>query len=95
MKNWFRAFIIQLILQCICKSVYSISTTYTTYLEGHFETTTGSYSTINDQFGKSTTLFMNLILFLGIRRFFMRFTNFNFPIKIVVVRLVVLGGDCS
>ncbi len=51
MKNWFRALIIQLILQCIYKSVYSISTTYTTYLEGHFETTTGT-STINDQFGK-------------------------------------------
>lgn len=58
MKNWLRALIIQLILQCVYKSVYSISTTYTTYLEGHFETTTGSYSTSNDQFGKFPILFM-------------------------------------
>lgn len=60
MKNWFRALIIQLILQCIYNSVYSISTTYTTYLEGHFETTTASYSTIDDQFGKFSILFHDL-----------------------------------
>lgn len=63
MKNWFRALIIQLILQCLYKSVYSISTTYTTYLEGHFETTTGSYSTINDQFGKFPINCSFIILF--------------------------------